>query len=377
MNGVVKGWCPGALRPMESGDGLVVRVRPRLARLSRRQARWLTVAARTHGAGLIDLTSRANLQIRGVRPDQLAQLQDTLAELDLLDPDVETEMRRNILTAPDWVAGDDSERISTELMARLAELPRLPAKVGFAVDAGPAPILTQDSADFRIERGENGDLILRADGRATGCTLTKGAEVDALIALARWFVDSGGDGAGRMARHCAALPAWADTGARPHLPRPTMVPGQTSAGLAIGAAFGQIEAELLNPMMSRSVCLGLRITPWRIMVLEAAVNAGPMPFGLFAAPGAAAMRVDACAGAPFCPQASVETRGMALALAPHIQGRLHVSGCAKGCARTRAADVVLTGRDGAFDLAFNARPCDPPVETGLTPDQVLARFGDD
>ena len=24
----IKGWCPGALRPMLSGDGLVVRVRP-------------------------------------------------------------------------------------------------------------------------------------------------------------------------------------------------------------------------------------------------------------------------------------------------------------------------------------------------------------
>ena len=26
---VIQGWCPGALRPMMSGDGLVVRVRPR------------------------------------------------------------------------------------------------------------------------------------------------------------------------------------------------------------------------------------------------------------------------------------------------------------------------------------------------------------
>ena len=25
----VRGWCPGALRPMESGDGLIVRLRPR------------------------------------------------------------------------------------------------------------------------------------------------------------------------------------------------------------------------------------------------------------------------------------------------------------------------------------------------------------
>ena len=29
----VQGWCPGALRPMMSGDGLVVRVRPQAGRL--------------------------------------------------------------------------------------------------------------------------------------------------------------------------------------------------------------------------------------------------------------------------------------------------------------------------------------------------------
>ncbi|WP_252979256.1 hypothetical protein [Mameliella alba] len=35
----IKGWCPGAWRPMLSGDGLVVRVRPHLARLDADQAR--------------------------------------------------------------------------------------------------------------------------------------------------------------------------------------------------------------------------------------------------------------------------------------------------------------------------------------------------
>ena len=34
----IKGWCPGALRPMQSGDGLVVRIRPRGGRLSPAQA---------------------------------------------------------------------------------------------------------------------------------------------------------------------------------------------------------------------------------------------------------------------------------------------------------------------------------------------------
>ena len=31
---IIQGWCPGALRPMMSGDGLVVRIRPREGRVS-------------------------------------------------------------------------------------------------------------------------------------------------------------------------------------------------------------------------------------------------------------------------------------------------------------------------------------------------------
>ena len=45
----VKGWCPGALRPMASGDGLVLRIRPRLAELSADQMRGIAAAALTHG----------------------------------------------------------------------------------------------------------------------------------------------------------------------------------------------------------------------------------------------------------------------------------------------------------------------------------------
>ena len=62
----IRGWCPGAHRPMMSGDGLVVRVRPRLARLTTEQVLGLCAAARRHGNGTIDLTNRANLQMRGV-----------------------------------------------------------------------------------------------------------------------------------------------------------------------------------------------------------------------------------------------------------------------------------------------------------------------
>ena len=57
----VKGWCPGAHRPMMSGDGLVVRVRPFRAELSSDQAHGLCDLAERFGNGTLDLTSRANL----------------------------------------------------------------------------------------------------------------------------------------------------------------------------------------------------------------------------------------------------------------------------------------------------------------------------
>jgi precorrin-3B synthase len=56
----------------------------------------LLIWAERYGNGLIDLTSRANLQIRGVSHDGHLPLLDGLMRLGLLDPDSETESRRNI-----------------------------------------------------------------------------------------------------------------------------------------------------------------------------------------------------------------------------------------------------------------------------------------
>ncbi|MBE0453095.1 cobalamin biosynthesis protein CobG [Roseovarius autotrophicus] len=369
----VKGWCPGALRPMMSGDGLVVRVRPMLARLTRAQMLGLCQAATRYGAGLIDLTSRANLQLRGVAEASLPALQTALAGLGLLDRDESTEARRNVLVAPDWRAGDDTHRLALALTARLADLPPLPAKVGFAIDAGAAPVLRDTPADFRIERGAAGGLILRAEGRAWGRALPPGGEIDALIALAHWFVATGGAQAGRMARHAAPLPE-PDA---PAPPRPALEPGPCSAGLAVGFAFGQIAAPALATLVARSGAQGVRITPWRIAVLEG-VRWLPaaLPAGVLADPEAPALRVDACAGAPYCPQAQAETRALALRLAGHVPGRLHVSGCAKGCARAGPADVTLTATaPHRFDLARRARAGAPPDLPAQSPAQLLAHFG--
>ncbi len=369
----VKGWCPGALRPMLSGDGYVVRVRPRLAELGATQALGLCAAAGEHGAGLIDLTNRANLQIRGVRETALPALLAELTALDLVDADAETETRRNILVAPTWAPGGDTHRLALELTRRLAELPALPRKMGFAIDAGPGPVLAGTPADFRIERSTQRRLILRPEGRARGIALDPGHEIDALIRLAEWFVASGGAEAGRMARHDAPLPDWAAETLAPAAPRAALRPGPLALGAVQGCAFGQVRASDLADAIRASGASALRVTPWRVLLLLDAAP-GPRP-GLIWDPEAAELRVDACPGAPFCPQSSVETRDLALALAPHVAGRLHVSGCAKGCAHPGPADVVVTGESGAYGVAFKARAGDPMTHKGLSAAEVRAHFG--
>ncbi|MBB4640403.1 cobalamin biosynthesis protein CobG [Rhizorhapis suberifaciens] len=373
MSASIKGWCPNAWRPMMAGDGLLVRVRPRVGRLTRAQTIGLCEAALAHGSGLIDLTSRANLQIRGVSESAWPALIAILVDLGLVDPDPVTEARRNILVAPDWVPGDGTERIATALMERLDDLPELPAKVGFAIDAGLSSALSQDPGDFRIERGQSGGLILRADGRDTGVAIALGTEADALIGLAHWFVESGGVRAGRMARHEALLPDWALGEEYPAAAALRSQPGKHPCGAAYGLPFGRIEAQALINLMLSSSAEALRITPWRIVILEGA-DSGEAD-GFVHDPANAAIRVDACPGAPSCPQATVETRDIANRLMPHIAGRLHVSGCAKGCARAQPADVTLTGCNGLFDLAFHARAGEPPALSGLSAAQTLNLFG--
>ncbi|SFG01450.1 precorrin-3B synthase [Novosphingobium sp. CF614] len=368
-----KGWCPDAWHPMMAGDGLLVRVKPRLGRLTREQVLGLCDAAVTHGNGLIDMTRRANLQIRGVRENGWQAMLDRLLALNLVNADPVVETRRNILVAPDWRYGDDSHRIASELQQRLDELPDLPGKVGFVIDAGQASTLRGEAGDFRIERGEGGSLILRADGRPAGVAVAAGQEADALIALANWFAMSGGADVGRMVRHGIALPDWAHGD---HLLAPStarIAPGRHDLGMVYGLPFGRIEASMLAGMMESLSTWAVRITPWRLLLLEGAP--AERIEGLLSDIEDPLLRAEACPGAPCCPQATVETRELARRLAAHVGGWLHVSGCAKGCAHPRAADVTLTGRNGRFDLSLNAPAGGPSIRSALGPAEILAHFG--
>ncbi|WP_240336733.1 cobalamin biosynthesis protein CobG [Tropicibacter sp. Alg240-R139] len=367
---LVRGWCPSAHRPMMSGDGLVVRVRPRMARLTAVQAMGLCDVAERYGNGTIDLTNRANLQVRGVDEGDHQRMLDDLAALNLLDAEPGIERKRNILISPLYQDGDLTARLTQELTQRLGDLPELPAKFGFAVDTGNAPVLTQNSADIRLELASEG-LILRADGAATGRQVTEAQAIDRLIELANWFAQTHTTELRRMAtliRETSVPDIW--QGTAPTSSGENLQPGSTPVGTAFGAPFGALPVQPLRDAIATSNATALRVTPWRLFILEDGTPVHTDAF-VFAA-NDPLLTTDACPGAPFCPQAEVETRGVACALATRVAGSLHVSGCAKGCARQLPADVTLTGCDGRFDLVKHGRAGDVPCQRGLTPETLMS-----
>lgn len=357
---------------MLSGDGWLMRVQPDSGRLTPRQAARIAELSALYGNGLIDLTSRANLQIRGVRQDGYAALFAGLVEAGLIDP-AAAEKSCNIIVTPFWQAGDGTLELVCSLAAALNDFAgKLPGKFGFAIDSGQHPVLQQASADIRIERIAGGALICRADGAEWGIPVTADSAAETALALARWFLDS--CGTRRMATHIAG-------GAHPAAlfrtrPAPSRIaaappaPGLTTSGVMIALAFGQVEAATLGRLARIAP---LRLTPWRMLLLEGADDA-PDLAGIITSRDEPLLRVVACIGAPRCDQALGSTRALARSLAPWVPnaGLLHVSGCAKGCAHPQAAPLTLVAQPNGFDLVRNGHAAAIPHLRDLSPARLLA-----
>ena len=374
----VKGWCPSTLRPMPSGDGLLVRVRPPEGGLSQAQMVALADLARAHGNGFVQLTNRANLQIRGVRDDTLAPLQAGLIEAGLLDPALtpEQEARLNIVVTPFHDGPEpmlhDTLAIARALHAALlaAEDLALPSKFGFAVDAAfRIRHLAEVSADVRIETAWD-DLIVRADGLPTGRCVADADEAAALsVDIARWFVRSGGvatDGRGRMRDHVAqgaVLPAHLAGNAVPDCPSTTLQGFGQSGGMTLGLFGGMIRGDQLQRLAVHCHA-GARVTPWRsffVQGLRQPPRDRHLPRWIVQADDPR-LRVTCCVGKLFCSN-GLRNVGWAENHARHVPegGHVHVSGCAKGCAHPGPAPVTLVGTTNGYGLVLNGRASDTPL----------------
>ena len=157
-----------------------------------------------------------------------------------------------------------------------------------------------------------------------------------------------------------------------------MQAGPGFGGHAIGASFGLFPAAALR-QIAKATTQPIRVTPFRLLHLRDADLAGLTHADLILSPNPGLGAIHGCTGAPGCPQASVQTRTTARALAALLPAgqSLHVSGCAKGCALQGRADFTLIGRGGRFDLVRNGTVNDPPVQRTLSPDDLPLIFGPD
>lgn len=418
------GWCPGALRPMASADGLILRVRPRLGRLSLAAAADLARFAAGPGAGVVELTNRANLQLRGLDEAGRAEALRLLERHGLLDAEAAAEAVRNIVLDPlaglDPQAVVDVSPLATALDGALRAEPDLwdlPGKFGFVVDGYGRLPLDDYAADIRIE-------ALRRDGPcavvirpaqpeapgATGAVLPWDAAVPAALALARAFLAARRDDPtlmrmSHLTRRLGAAAVLRGAGLDPvrAVPRPpaperlervgllALTDGPDGTALAVAAPFGRLPAASFGTLLAAAAeagAAGLRVTPWRALILVGLAPAAARRLydvaaglGLVVDPADPRRAIAACTGAPGCPRATTKVLADAEALAVRLRLdgragiRLHVSGCAKGCAHQGKAAVTLVAQDGFYrmgqDVGAGAIDAGLPL---LDLDTIMARL---
>jgi precorrin-3B synthase len=401
MSALRKGWCPSVLQPMPSGDGLIVRVSIPDRRVAPALARSLAELSRSFGNGLLDLSARANLQLRGVSEASLVPLQTELRALDVVEADGEPAVARNILASP--LAGIDPQpiidigpciRALRERLAQDAISHQLPQKFGFVIDDGSALSLADEKTDVsflaRRGSGEPRFLICLAGQVAGECAVGELADVG--LRIAHTFLQSSDEPAERMAAlvrrigiekiaEQAGLTETVQT-IENHAPHPV---GAYRVGLCdvlgVGIPFGRLDAAVFKKIadVAEASHGELRLTPWRAILIvgfEKPDASRLADTGLIFDEDDPLRSVAACPGMSGCTSGTTATHADARRLASfarQLDARgiaLHVSGCTKGCAHPAAAPFTLVGRDGRYDLVLDGTAADKPIATGLDAHQL-------
>jgi precorrin-3B synthase len=373
--------CPGVLRLAEAADGYLARIRRPGGLIGAGQMRVLARLAGELGDGRVELTSRGNVQLRGLAADAAGRLAEELSLAGLL-PSPGHDLVRNVLASPlaGLDGGTDLTAIVQALDAALCTRPRLaelPGRFLFAVDDGRgdvaglgADVLAQVRADSAVVNGLAVRVAARrgaADHAAAGDVVTvmlACAEVFLDVRAAErgtaWRIADLADGAERVRAAVAArLRLTAAPAAPPIAPaaRPVGVVGPGGTAAVLLAPLGRLTASQLTWLADRVRGRPARITPWRSVVLPDLADAAGLirdaaglGFGVDAA--SPWLRVTACAGRPRCVSALADVQADAAAFAARWPDRIvHVSGCGRRCGRPAATQVDVTATSEGYYVA--------------------------
>jgi precorrin-3B synthase len=374
--------CPGTLALHSAQDGALARIRIPGGMLTAQALTVLADAAAELGDGRLELTSRGNIQIRGMDGARGPDLTERIKAAGLL-PSPAHERVRNILASPLSGLDDAGSTDVTELVGGLdrelcarPHLAQLPGRFLFAIDDGRGD-LYGCGADVRITAtGDDkahvwpGDLVVDLRDAVATAVVVAEAFVDEQQAQssapehAAWRVRELTGGAGRVARRAlAGLAALgiqlvtASLAAAPdRAPHPVGVGAQRDGlhCLTVLAPLGRLGTAQAHILAGLAGPRGVRTTPWRSVVVtdladprHAVDTATAAGFGVSG--DSPWFNVTSCAGRPGCAKAlaDVQADARAVAAASTVdRGRLavHWSGCERRCGRPAGTvvDVLAT-----------------------------------
>jgi precorrin-3B synthase len=354
--------CPGAIQVHQAVDGGLARIRVPGGALTAAQWRAVADAAADLGDGGLELTSRANLQVRGLPAGAETELAARLSTAGLL-PSITHERVRNIVASP--LSGRDGRGVLDvrPLVAALDRalcadpaLAELPGRFLFALDDGRG-----DVAGLGADVGLRGRTLLLA-GRDSGLRVAPDEAVPALLAAAHaflalrgehWRLSEMDDGVALVAARLDAVPPPAPP-ARPVAHGPIGVIPQTDGRLAVAAVapLGRLTRTQVEVLCGAPEVV---LTPWRSVVLpdlpDLALLSMLESAGLPTDPESSWVGVTACAGSTGCAKSTADVRADALA---HHSGQpspalpVHWIGCPRACGSPAGDHVLMLATDDGY-----------------------------
>ncbi|MET9430867.1 cobalamin biosynthesis protein CobG [Streptomyces sp. NPDC003036] len=367
--------CPGALRLHRADDGALARLRLPTGVLTPHQVLVLAETADRLGDGHLSLTSRGNLELRGLGEGCGLGLAELLRDAGLLPDSERHERVRNMVVSP--LAGAEVRAWSVRLDALLCAEEwtlELSGRFLFAVDDGRgdvaalAPDVTLLAEPSRTALARTALVrVGRAAYRVAGADAPRAAlaAAEAFLAAAR----EAGTGAWRVRE----LPTGQDVDVAGHLRRASiaaehvpdavlpaggaLAPGLIGAsppGVSVLARLGRVTTAQFRALLPAEE---VRVTPWRGFVLPGFPDRAAAEERLHALDRAGFITradspwvgVTACTGRPGCAKSLADVRADARPMAVDGGLPVHWSGCARRCGHPQGAwvDVVATA-EGAY-----------------------------
>lgn len=342
--------CPGLLKPFVAQDGAIIRLRVPGGRVRVSTLADLLAIGADHGAPLLSVTSRTNLQVRGL-PDPLPEDVMVRAEATGLLPSPSHERARNILAAP---LAPDLQPLVAELDAALCADPflaDLPGRFLFAVTDATGAVLTEPvDAAYQALTPTSG--VIRLAGLGMPCA--RDDAVAHLLERARLFLTHReGPRVWNIRDLPADSPVFAGLEPMPVDPAPPLTPGPVGEDLVAGIPLAMLRATHLSALVA--ITDDVVITPWRSLVVPSGAEfaADLEEAGFTVTESDPWARLSACTGAPWCARTSSPTMDLALESAARLGPdgpRLHVVGCERACGAPTLDHVLVVDPHSVDDI---------------------------